>query len=219
MANRSDKSSARLIPVALAFFALSACDLLGEPVARGKAVDGQVLESGTGKPIPGAVVVATWSGIVGSLAHSQGVCFHVESTASDERGGYHIPAWEKRTRFARAKHQTVAIIAFKPGYSFISRSADNTVRLEGFTGTREERLNKIRSAGVMCGSADESQKNLLLLYRALYEEARDLVVTKRDKQIVNELLYKIDLIELPYDEVLRRVDERNDALRKEFLNE
>jgi hypothetical protein len=53
------------------------------------------------------------------------------------------------------------------------------------------------------------------VYRALYEEARQLAITKEDKQVLHLLLHEIDLIELPYDEVIKRDSERYKALRNE----
>jgi hypothetical protein len=188
MTTRSDTSPARLIVPALALLALSACDLLGEPVASGKAVDGQVLEASTGKPLSGAIVVATWSGIVGSLAHSQGVCFHVESTTTDEQGRYHIPAWEKRSRFARAKHKVVTVIAFKPGYSFVDRTGANTVQLERFSGTREERLGYLLHASGLVGCYSASnEKPLISIYKSLYDEAKRIVISEKEKDALQTI--------------------------------
>src|SRR3989344_5230385 len=203
---------------------LTACAL------SGGASEGQVLEEGTNKPIPEAIVIARWSGHLATFAHGKTVCYHVLSATTDEHGAYRFPAWKKKITENWQKNvdpETVVVTAHKPGYEAhrppgYARTAafkQNVRYLKSFAGGREERLKTIRTASVSCGSAGESQKNLLPLYRTLYEEARVLAVTKEDKTVVNNFLYKIDLIELPYEEVLNRADESSKALRKEFPNE
>ncbi len=213
MAGQLKTTGARLIPITLAFLALPACDLFGEPVAKGAAIDGQALETSTDKPISGAIVVATWSGIVGSLAHSQGVCFHVESATTDEQGRYHIPAWQKTTRFARAKHQVVAIVAFKQGYSFVEKRAGNTLHLKPFTGTREERFDYLSRSAISCSDRREIEINLLPLYKALYEEARTLAVTKEQKLKALYRLRDVERLELGSDQAWENFRQRQRELQ------
>ena len=180
-------------------------------------IDGVVREEGTNKPIPGAIVVVRWQG---HLGYTGTVCYHVETTTTDAEGKYRISAWSKPSPYGNISDRTWLSSAYKPGYqSARVQRTKGVVILQPFAGTREERLRKTAGAAVTCASAGESQKNLLPLYRKLYEETRALAVTKNDKLIVNDLLRQIDLIELPYKEVLKRADERNKALRKEFPNE
>jgi len=196
---------------------LQACALSGD------AIEGKVLEEGTNKPIPEAIVIARWQGTAFSFVESPSVCVHVLTTTADAQGKYRFPAWHKESPLKGVRDVRSIITAHKPGYETHSppgyartEAFKRNVRyLKPFTGGREERLKVIRTASVSCGSAGQSQKNILPLYRVLYEEARALAVTKEDKAIVNNFLYKIDLIELPYNEAEKRNVERSDALRRE----
>ena len=69
---------------------LSACSLSGE------AIDGKVIEEGSGKPIPDAIVVARWIGDLPGIADSKTVCYHVLSAKSDSQGNFDLPAWQKK---------------------------------------------------------------------------------------------------------------------------
>ena len=197
-------STRMLLPLVIAMLLapLTACAL------SGKAIEGKVLEEGTNKPIPDAIVIARWSGHLATFAHGKTVCYHVLSTTTDENGAYRFPAWKKKIAEDWQKNvrpETIIITAHKPGYEeyrppgYVRTEAfkQNTRYLQPFVGGREERLRKTAGAAVTCGSARESQKNLLPLYRKLYEEALPLAVTKEDRKIINGLLYQIDLIELP----------------------
>jgi len=210
--------------IVLLLFPMVACALSGE------AIMGKVMEEGTNKPIANAIVIVRWSGHLATFAHGKTVCYHVLSSTTDETGVYRFPAWRKKITEDWQKNispEAVIITAYKPGYEeYLPRGYASTeafkrnIRyLKPDTGVREERLKVIRTASVSCGSAGESQKNLLPLYQTLYEEARALAVTKQNKQVVNALLHQIDMIELPYAEVLKRDDERYKALQKESPNE
>lgn len=196
--------------IILLFAPLIAC----AATVSGKALDGQVLEEGTNKPIPGVIVVARWQGLVGTIGHGSGVCYHVESTTTDAQGRFHTAAWQKPSPLGDIAHRRASLYAYKPGYVFV-REEGGVIYLKPFTGSREERLRKIAGAAVTCGSAGESKKNLLPLYRKLYEEALPLTVTKEDKYILSNLLFKIEELELPYVEAERRHIERHNAIHKE----
>lgn len=203
------------------FLPLNACAYSGVPVK------GTVLEEGTDKPIPGATIVVRWEGTAFSFADTQSICIHVESTLTDDKGHFRIPAWRASVEPAGVHGLKPLITVYKlgyeeyrpPGYVRTKEFKQNIRYLRPFTGGREERLRKTAGAAVSCGSAGESKKNLLPLYQKLYADAAPLVVTKNDRLIVNGLLRQIDLIVLPYEEVLKRADERNEVLRKEFPNE
>lgn len=218
--NRIIRHFLQIVLFAPLFLPLAACAL------SGKAIEGKVLEEGTNKPIPEAIVIARWSGHLATFAHGKTVCYYVLSTTTDENGIYRFSAWKREITDDwqnNVQPEAVIITVHKPGYEEYrplgyvrAKEFKQYIRyLKPFTGTQEEKLKVIRTAGVSCGSAGESQKNLLPLYRTLYEEARALAVTKEDKAIVNNFLYKIDLIELPYQDAEKRDVERGDALRRE----
>lgn len=112
---------------------LQACALSGGPV------DGVVLEEGTNKPIPDAVVVVLWK-------HHQGysgtVCYHVETATSNEKGEYHIPKWSNPSDTRTLMDPYVSASAYKPGYGLPTQPSqkDQEVLLAPFSGGRGERL-------------------------------------------------------------------------------
>jgi hypothetical protein len=178
---------------------------------------GKVLEEGTNKPIAGAIVVARWQGDAFGLVHSPTVCVHVDTATTDAEGRYRITASFKSTDPIGVRNIKPIISAYKTGYvrsEFLS-TKDDVLFLRIGGGGREERLNAIRVAGVSCGNAGESRKNLLPLYRALYEEALPLVVTKGDKYFLSNLLNQIEEIELPYEEAQKRHIDRHNAISHE----
>ncbi len=192
---------------ALLLLPLVACAL------SGSAIEGKVVEQGTDKPMAGAIVVARWHGTVTALVDAQTVCVHVESTTTDDQGRFHFPRWYQASN-PLAFNVQPTVTAYKAGYQ-AEAYEEKIHHLKPFAGTREERLKKIAGAAVTCGSAGDSKKNLLPLYRKLYADALPLVVTKEDKKIINGLLYQIDLIELPYKEAEKKNVERSEALRHE----
>jgi len=207
----NSKKTLLLFSLLLGLSAFAACattfTLSSEPI------EGMVLEEGTNKPVPGAIVVVRWQG---HLGYSGTVCYHVETTMADAEGKYRLPAWSKPSPYGNISDRTWLSSAYKPGYQYarVQRTKGIDI-LQPFAGGRGERMKIVRTASVSCGSAGESKKNLLPLYRTLYEEARALAATKEDKAIVNNFLYKIDLIELSYEEAEKRNVERSNALRRE----
>jgi len=194
----------RLIVILLSAFMFNACAkdfLLESP-----AIEGQVLEVGTNKPIPGAIVVVLWKGHVG---WSGTVCLHVETATSDDSGRYRIAPWQEPSRVGDVRAVRYPPMAYKPGYEYTDAKGE-TVYLKPFTGGRGERLQAIWSAGVQCGSAGASEKNLIPLDRALLDEAKALAQSKDDRKIVNALLYELEKRELGYEAATSRMLERKD---------
>ncbi len=155
------------------------------------AIEGQVVEAGTNKPIPGALVVVRWQGHVGWTGT---VCFHVETAISDGNGLYRIPAWHKPSPYGdvRGAHYPVA---YKPGYED-TVPVNDTVRLKPFTGTRGERLGYLSRAAVSCSHVKEIEIKLLPLYKALYDEANRIAVTREEKIKALHHLKDIEKLEL-----------------------
>lgn len=187
----------------------------GEPVAKGGPVEGYVLEEGTRTPLSEAIVVATWRGTVSSLADSSGVCFHVESTTTNEKGRFYIPTWKKQTKFARSREQFVDVVVYKSGYQWPEKVFEkgNEHYLAPAKGTMEERLAYLKrlSGSTGCPSSDKSEKNILILDKALYEEAKQIAVTKKGKKLVETLLFGIESLEFDSNTALERMIKRREA--------
>ena len=164
---------------ALALTALSAC-------AQMQPVEGQVLEQGTDKPIEGAIVVARWKGD----GYHGTICFHVESTVSDENGYYYISPPETTSPHADLPDQWVNATAHKEGYVRAKRSPLDVNYLVPFAGDASERMAylKVMIGATSCVSAGDSRKNLYAIRRALYEEANAIAETEEERKTVEWLL-------------------------------
>lgn len=190
----------------VALFPLSACGL------SGGAIKGQVLEAETNKPIPGAIVVVRWHGTWAPPAGTS-ACYHVESAMTDVEGRYKTPAWTGPFKAGLiADYWEVDV--YKPGYeemkgSHVVQGGKTDISyLAPFKGTREERMRALWSTGIACESAGNSARNLIPLYRALYQEASGISQTKNDRQIVDALLYELEKLELGYEEATKRMLQR-----------
>lgn len=160
---------------------LSACGLSGGPVV------GQVIEEGTHKPVPGAIVAAKWVGNVPAFAESRTVCVHVESAVADQEGKFRLPRWRKPSTVGPVVMDLApVVVAYKPGYGLPAKpsQADEIVYVAPFKGTTKERfdyLGRVISA-TSCVSAGESYKNLYRVTHAVYEEGKAIARTPDEKQ-------------------------------------
>jgi hypothetical protein len=179
-----------LIPL---LFPLSACAL------SGNALEGQVLEEETSRPILSAIVVVRWSGHLATFAHGKTVCYHVESAITDDQGRYRIPAWKMTITEDWQKNirpETVIVTAYKPGYETHStpgyaRSEEfkrNVRYLKPFAGGREERLKYLLhlSGLVSCNGAGD-ERTLVPVYKALYDDAKTIVTSDKDKDVLQPI--------------------------------
>lgn len=57
------------------------------------AMEGQVLEEGTNKPLAGVIVIATWHGSKLNPVHSISTCFHLETATTDKNGKFKMPSF------------------------------------------------------------------------------------------------------------------------------
>jgi len=191
---------------------LTACALSGE------ALEGRVLEDGTNKPVPQAIVIARWSGTAFSFVESPSVCVHVLTTTTDAEGKYRFPAWRKDSPIKGVRDVHPIITAHKPGYeaylppgyAYTEAFKQNIRYLQPFTGTREERLKYLERVfgSTGCGAQDESEKNLIPFLKALYDEAQGIAQTKDDKKLLEFIRYAMEKIELGYEQAQKRHLER-----------
>jgi len=162
---------------------VSACSADTLHTLSGKAIEGRVVEKGTNKPIPGAIVVVTWSSDIvptGFTAHNAPtICYHAETATTDDAGRYHIAAWKSRRTFRVRANAIILPTAYKPGYA--SRpDVTTTITMAPFVGTLEERL-KTYDPFPSCDFGGPSQRNLFPMLKAVYEETRQLAQTKQEQ--------------------------------------
>lgn len=192
----------QMVLIMLCAISVSACAYSGDPA------EGTILEEGTNKPISGVNVVVRWEGTALSFAHSQSVCIHVESTITDERGHYYIPAWTASAQPMGVRDLRPIVTAHKIGYQRSEVVADKSgVRfLKRFVGESGERLaylmRVLGNSG--CGGENESSKNSLPLLKALRDEAISLAKTDDEKSKVETINYSIETLELGFREAERR---------------
>ena len=179
------KKFLRLILMLPTLLPLSACALSGGPVV------GQVLEEGTYKPVPGAIVVVRWIGRTTSgswFVEARDVCYHVETVVTDEQGQYKTAAWtQEQSKDYTLKYHSFSVDAYKPGFGWPTKPSQNNdiVYLATFKGGTRERLDYLGRviSGTSCGgAAGESLKYLYRLTRAVYEEARTVAQTADEKR-------------------------------------
>ena len=203
--------SHRLIIAFLMVLSLSACALTGGPI------NGMVLEDETDQPIAGAIVVVRWKGDLPGFADSNTVCYHVESTLTDEAGRYRIAKWKKkpdpeRDWERRIINKVFGVSAYKVGYGFSTQKykVDENEYLAMFEGSTEERLKYLLriSGATSCPGAGTSQEHLLLWYRAILEEIQQLNDTGSAQTFIDGIIFRIEIIELGYKAAEERYVER-----------
>lgn len=198
------KTFSRILSVAaLAFLPLPACATAPTP-----AIEGKVIEEGTNKPIPGAIVVARWQESRSGIFDSQTVCVHVESATTDEQGRYHLPRYKGKEPTHTDSYK--AGYERSPQYSATQAFRTHTDILKPSHSSPGERLDYLvrLSGATRCGEAGKSEQRLLPLKRALYAEASAIGTTAEDAAKVETLLFGLESLELGSMEALNRMTER-----------
>jgi len=198
-----------MILLMLAATPLAACALSGE------AIEGRVLEEGTNKPIPGAIVVVKWIGLTTSgswFVEASTVCYHVETATTDGQGNYQTKAWRQpQHKDYTVKFDRIGVDAYKPGYGFPGKLSQvkGIEYLAPFRGSREERLKFLsRIEGATgCGGGGDSKKNLLPFDRAVYEEALRIAMPV-DREIVDTILIQLGYEAEERKEIVQRLDKK-----------
>lgn len=184
----------------LTLLPLTACGMAGAPI------DGKVVEAGTLKPIPGAIVIARWRGIMPAPGHGVHSCIHVETTTTNDKGEFHIPLWVSVPKYI-AEVET-SIDAYKSGYGFpeMPSQKDEVVWMAPFKGSAKERLEYLSNLRRFeCGSLVHYSKRLLPLYEAIYSEALQIGKTPEERKIISSLRYSLDILKLGYEVAQERL--------------
>lgn len=197
-------------------YLLSAC--AGDSVDNWPKQKGQVLDETTNKPIADAIVVARWKGTGG---YSKTVCFHVESTIADKDGKFTIPAWKNDTKWKQTENQHKTLTVYKAGYQESRKTYKERTDKKGkyyqlpFEGSNYEWLEYLKkiSGGAGCGSAGDSEKNLILLKEAITNDATKIASKKEDRNIVNILLYGLESLRFGNDIADQNYARRSRAIK------
>lgn len=190
MSKISRQTSKHYLGVLLAL--LLCAPLLPGCAFHGDGVTGHVYEiidpnkPGVGdniRPLADAYVVASWDGTIPTPAHASGVCLAVKMVRSDANGQYRIPGWLKLPKLYPVwDMRRGGIYAYKGGYEGKDPGTyppDNEMYFAKSTAPPNVRLDFL--LGVVSRTCsdreDEETKELSLLYKAVYEEAKTLPVT------------------------------------------
>lgn len=159
-------------------------------------LSGVVIDKSTGEPVEGAIIVAQWQGAVASPAHSQTECYHAETATTKEDGTFRIPAFLGGPWYIMNKRSFVSA-AYKEGYRQMSNreieeanvqeALQDVIYLVPFAGARAERMKYLSTLAPPCEGLE-----LVPLYRALYEEANKIAVTKQEKLKALSRLYDLE---------------------------
>ena len=170
----------------LVLVSLKACSL------SNGAIDGEVLDQSTKKPVAGAIVVVTWIGDVSKLVDSGSTCYHVETARTDANGKYHIPGWWSSSVNFSISVRPPSADVYKPGYT--RPRIDSTLRsilIAPFVGAKDEYFDSLSAiAGSnSCSGGGTSRRKLSLLYDAMTEE-NSIAETPSQKQKIDFIRYQ-----------------------------
>ena len=189
-----------LVCGALFLLALASCGSMPH-VLYGKRIAGQVVDAGTGQPIPGVHVAYVWESTViprGFTGHnSQTICYHAAAAMTDATGHFQIEPWREWSTYGVEVADPNALVYardYQPRQISLHEGPIEPPRerlhehyeLKRFSGTVDERLDAmwggIANRGCMYGKA--SQKSLFPMLKAMYEEARSLASSEENKRRV-----------------------------------
>lgn len=169
--------------------------------------DTGIVVDDTGKPIPDAVVLAAWNGVIRTFVEPHSTCYKVEVSRTDQSGKFSISSFSGNFD-PFLMDRTRSIIALAPGYRLSPKTdiEDPRIVLERQSGTSSERIKAIRGTGMVgCNGA----KNVVIPYlKALYAEVNAIATTKEDRLEAADILFHIESIELGQDEALVRDGQR-----------
>jgi len=175
--------------------------------------EGRVVDAKTGVPISDAFVIGQWS----KSGVERTICFHIDMTNSDDSGQYRLPAlWIADIPWFEEKNLT--ILAYKKGYRQIWNDEDGKYTNPASTGVikleiledqfkaPDERVEFLREqAGqITCGSAGESENNVMEIYRALYKEALEYTSGRIETESILLLRMNVEEYDIGYDQAIER---------------
>ena len=165
--------------------------------ARCFALEGEVLEEGTNKPIAGAFVVAAWMGQAYNPVQSASVCYHAEIVTTNEKGRFRVSEFSGNLNPLIVQRDRLLDV-YAPGYNVSPNSLFEAGKyfMTRRTGTKEEQFAQVKSASTY-DCIDSLDRRLLPMYRASYQERASLAVTDKQKRtVISGTLWAIERIEL-----------------------
>ena len=163
--------SQRCVGFTAVLLLLASCVSIG-----GGPYEGTVIDAETGKPIPGAFVVAVTSVSGADMVGSRSACGALDVQQADAQGRYRVA----RGLVGPASYRYVT--AYAPRYDSPETSGEGPfLRLKPFRGTDDERLASFVEwdSLLRCGEIEDIGPKLRPLYRAVDVEDRALNAKNR----------------------------------------
>jgi hypothetical protein len=159
------------------------------------AEQGVVLDKTTGKPIPGAIVVATWNGVVGVVVQGTSQCYKAEVAIADDKGRFDVSAFSWNLNPLMIDRQRdFAVLA--PGYRESAKwfPRDPRVLMEPQTGSKSEQFARLPGTDPL--GCFDANKVVLPYLKALYAEMLPLATSTDEKMKAANIAFEIDFIEV-----------------------
>jgi len=159
------------------------------------ALDGRVVEEGTGKPLAGVVVRIHWFGSKSVIVDANTVCYAADVLVTAADGTYRIPEWSgSLDPFIIGRQRSVGF--YKPGYRTIARSDNEALVTMGRRdpGERERNFKDVERylGGPYC---DLSAEKKLKLLKPVHEELSQWAQSPAERETLRHIKYSIDLLE------------------------
>ena len=189
---------------------MSACGIMGK---RYPEMHGRVLHEIHDKTLSHAVVVALWKGKEKSGDAQKEICYHVESTRSDDKGFFAIPEWREPREFGHLQEKSVHVFAFRRYYRTSELTSEIITpknynyylakprHIDDENKAREARLSYLQQlvGKTGCDLKGESRANLRPLYVEIIEEAELIAVSEKDRQVVEKLKGWLQFVSIEED--------------------
>jgi hypothetical protein len=177
------------------------------------AEQGVVLDKTTGKPIPGAIVVATWNGVVGVMVQGTSQCYKVEVAIADDKGRFDVSSFSGNLNpFMMDRQRDFTVVA--PGYRESAKwfPRDPRVLMELQTGSKSDQFKHLPSTQAL--GCFDAERVMLPYLKALSREMTSLATSIEEKMEVSRVLFDIESIELGEDEARKRSGRRRSEIEQ-----
>jgi len=177
------------------------------------ALDGRVVEEGTGKPLAAVVVSIQWFGSKSVIVDPGSSCYAAELLVTSDDGAYRIPSWSGSINPFIVGRQR-AVNFYKPGYRTVARSDDEALvtMARRDPADRERNFKEVERqlGGYAC---DLSAEKKLKLLKPVYEELSQWAQTPAQRDTLRGVKYSIDLLE--HGQEVAERNERAQRMRDE----
>ena len=177
---------------------------------RSLAYTGRVIDGSTGKPAVGVYVIGRWETGGGIVVPSSGCIVAV--TQSDEKGEFTLRGGDGLLGTLFGPSTRPAIFFYRRGYA---RTSTAVQKEDTFVVMPDPSATKARLAAILdlesksqCGSVEWQREKLIPLYRAIYEEAKDIAKEKDELGFLDSAMANIEVLELGYGVAVERSRER-----------